>query len=42
MSLPKVELQLPKKPKSMDQIKNLQEQYGLGASIERLISALNW
>jgi 5'-3' exonuclease len=40
--LPKIDLQLPKKPKSMDEIKNLQEQFGLGASIDRLISALNW
>ena len=40
--LPKIDLQLPKKPKSMDDIKELQDKYGLGASIDRLISALNW
>jgi 5'-3' exonuclease len=40
--LPKVDLSIPKKPKSMDQIQELQEKYGLGASVDRLISALNW
>ncbi len=40
--LPKIDLSLPKKPKSMDTIMELKEQYNLGASIERMISALNW
>ena len=40
--LPKIDLSLPKKPKSMDTIMELKEKYNLGASIERMISALNW
>ena len=40
--LPKIDLSIPKRPKSMDQIHELQEKYGLGASVDRLISALNW
>lgn len=40
--LPKIDLSLPKKPKSMDTIMELKEKYNLGASIERIISALNW
>jgi 5'-3' exonuclease len=40
--LPKVDLKLPKKPKSLDEIRKLQELYNLGTSIDRLISALNW
>ena len=40
--LPKIDLSIPKRPKSMDPIHELQEKYGLGASVDRLISALNW
>lgn len=40
--LPQIDLSIPKRPKSMDAIKSIQEQYGLGASVDRLISALNW
>jgi 5'-3' exonuclease len=40
--LPKIDLSMPKKPKSMDTIMELKEQYNLGASIDRMISALNW
>ena len=40
--LPKVDLKVPRKPKSLDEINSLKEQYGLGASVDRLISALNW
>jgi 5'-3' exonuclease len=40
--LPKIKLDLPKKPSNLDQIYNFKNQYNLGASIDRLISALNW
>jgi hypothetical protein len=35
-------IELPKKPKSMKKIRDLQEEFGLGASIERIINALGW
>ena len=40
--IPNVDLSLPKKPASLSEIYKLQEQYGLGASVDRLISALRW
>ena len=40
--LPKIDLSIPKKPKSLDEINKYKEEYNLGASIDRLISALNW
>lgn len=40
--LPKISLQLPKKPPKLDQINLMKEQYNLGASVDRLIAALNW
>ena len=40
--LPAVDLALPKKPDSLSAIYLMQEKYGLGASIDRLISALGW
>ncbi|MFA5919181.1 MAG: 5'-3' exonuclease [Candidatus Nanopelagicaceae bacterium] len=42
ISLPQVPLELPKRPKDSKALKKLQEQYGLGTSIERMISALQW
>lgn len=42
LALPQVELSLPKKPANLDVIYKFQNDYGLGASIDRLISALNW
>lgn len=42
LALPQVELSLPKKPANLDDIYKFQNDYGLGASIDRLISALNW
>ena len=40
--LPKIDLTLPKRPKNLDEIYQYQKDYGLGASVDRLISALKW
>ena len=40
--LPRIDLTIPKKPKNLDEINSLRESYGLGASVDRLIAALNW
>ena len=40
--IPNMHIDLPKKPKSMKKIRDLQEEFGLGASIERIINALGW
>ncbi len=42
VALPKIDLKLPKRPKSLDEIYQYQKDYGLGTSVDRLISALNW
>jgi 5'-3' exonuclease len=40
--LPKVDLALPKSPADLSQIYQFKERYALGASVDRLISALGW
>lgn len=40
--LPNVSLSLPKYPKDMNVIREMQEKYALGASVDRLVSALKW
>jgi len=40
--LPKMDIGLPKRPDSLDEIYQYQKDYGLGASVDRLISALGW
>ena len=40
--LPQVPLTLPQRPKDMTAIYALKEQYGLGASVDRLVAALGW
>lgn len=40
--LPKMDLFLPKKPDNLDEIYQYQKDYGLGASVDRLIAALGW
>ena len=40
--LPKLDLRMPKRPGNLDEIYQYQKDYGLGASVDRLISALNW
>ncbi len=42
ISLPNVSLSLPKYPKDMNVIREMQEKYALGASVDRLVSALKW
>jgi len=42
VSIPKMEISMPLKPKSMKKIEELKEEYGLGASIDRIVSALGW
>jgi len=40
--IPDLDLALPKKPKDLSEIYQYQKDYGLGASIDRFISALGW
>ena len=40
--LPQMSLRLPKRPESLDEIYQYRQDYGLGASIDRMISALGW
>ncbi|MEJ6626343.1 MAG: 5'-3' exonuclease [Actinomycetes bacterium] len=40
--LPKLNIHLPKRPQNLDEIYQYQKDYGLGASVDRLISALQW
>ena len=40
--LPKVDLSMPEVPKDLSEIYQFKERYGLGASVDRLISALGW
>ena len=42
VSLPQIDLNLPKRPEDLSKIYALQKQYGLGASIDRMIAALRW
>jgi 5'-3' exonuclease len=42
VALPKMELSLPSKPADLSQIYQMKEEYGLGASVDRLIAALGW
>ena len=40
--LPNMDLSLPKRPKNLDEIYQYQRDYGLGASVDRLVAALKW
>ena len=40
--LPKISHAIPKKPEDLSEIYQLKERYNLGATIDRLISALSW
>ena len=42
VAIPEMEISMPKKPKSIEKIIKLKEEFGLGASIDRIMSALNW
>jgi len=40
--LPNLDLSMPKRPENLDEIYQYQKDYGLGASVDRLIAALGW
>jgi 5'-3' exonuclease len=42
VTIPKMIIDLPKSPASMKDLMRLKEQYGLGASIDRVINAFGW
>jgi len=42
VAIPEMEITMPKKPRSLEKIEKLKEEFGLGASIDRIMSALNW
>ena len=42
VAIPEMQIGIPKQPKSMKKIEELKNEYGLGASIDRIISALGW
>jgi 5'-3' exonuclease len=42
VALPKLDIAMPKKPADLSLIYQMKDEYGLGASVDRLISALGW
>jgi 5'-3' exonuclease len=42
VAIPKMEIAMPIKPPDLSDIYAIKEEYGLGASVDRLISALGW
>ncbi len=42
VAIPQMEITMPKKPADLSLIYQMKEEYGLGASVDRLISALGW
>ena len=42
VNLPRVDITMPAAPRDLSQIYQFKERYGLGASVDRLISALGW
>jgi 5'-3' exonuclease len=42
VTIPKMDINLPKSPASMSDLIRLKDQYGLGASIDRIMNALGW
>jgi len=42
VALPTLDISMPKRPDDLSEIYRIKEEYGLGASVDRLISALNW
>ena len=42
VAMPKIDLTMPKAPSDLAAIYQFKERYGLGASVDRLISALGW
>ena len=42
VALPNLDISIPKKPDDLSEIYRIKDEYGLGASVDRLIAALNW
>ena len=42
VALPQLDISMPSKPADLSKIYEIKERYGLGASVDRLISALKW
>ena len=42
VAIPQMDIAMPKKPSDLSAIYQMKEEYGLGASVDRLISALGW
>ena len=42
VAIPEMKIDLPSKPNSFEKILALKDEYGLGASLDRIISALGW
>ena len=42
VALPALDISIPSKPADLSQIYQMKEEYGLGTSVDRLISALGW
>ncbi len=42
VAIPQMSIEMPKKPADLSQIYQMKDEYGLGASVDRLISALGW
>lgn len=42
VAIPQMDIAMPAKPDDLSQIYQMKEEYGLGASVDRLISALDW
>jgi 5'-3' exonuclease len=42
VALPKLDISMPKPPADLSRIYAIKEEYGLGASVDRMIAALNW
>jgi len=42
VALPALDISMPKKPDDLSEIYRIKEEYGLGASVDRLISSLSW
>lgn len=42
VAIPQMEIAMPQKPVDLSEIYRIKDEYGLGASVDRLISALGW
>jgi 5'-3' exonuclease len=42
VAIPKMDIKIPSKPSDLSEIYAIKDEYGLGASVDRLISALGW